>query len=380
MHARRARRSRARMIAEDIASASTFSTDQGYAYANVLPLTKVDSRQAHGQPDVRGRARQARLLRAHQHPRQLQDARQGDPPRDEDLRGRAVQQHEPRGLQAPDQALGFFENVVVSTKRGSTRVRRGQRRGHRARHRHVPDRRRLLVGRELHRPGADLAEQPVRPRQDARAAGADLAACASCSCCASSSRTSSTPTDVRVRPLQPLLFYPSFDRNARGGTLTWGYLLGDGARAFRTYKLEDVDVQQDQAGRTIGGFGTDAPVAAGTRREPVPRRLHVVAAPVADVGLAQQPPVPHERLVPLDLRSSTPIRSPPRRRLQARQRLGALLQAAVGPVHPPLQRRGRPHDLGSIRSACRSASATSSAASTTSAATRCSRSARRSTC
>ena len=59
------------MIAEDRENLSAFYQDQGYAYANVLPLTKVDLDEAHDQPDVRGRARQARLLRAHQHPRQL---------------------------------------------------------------------------------------------------------------------------------------------------------------------------------------------------------------------------------------------------------------------------------------------------------------------
>ena len=92
-------------------------------------------------------------------------------------------------------ALGFFEKVEVSTKRGAGRRQdRRQLRGHRAADRHVPDRRRLLVGRELHRPGADLAEQPVRPRPDAARCRRSSRACASCSCCSSTTRTSSTPT------------------------------------------------------------------------------------------------------------------------------------------------------------------------------------------
>lgn len=52
-----------------------------------------------------------------------------------------------------------------------------------------------------------------------------------------------------------LLFYPSFSRTARGGDLTWGYLFGDHVRVFGTYKLENVEVKQNQAGFTFGGFG-----------------------------------------------------------------------------------------------------------------------------
>ena len=52
------------------------------------------------------------------------------------------------------QALGFFEKVEVSTKAGSNDEQgRCQPRSHRATDRHLPDRRRLLVVRELHRPG-----------------------------------------------------------------------------------------------------------------------------------------------------------------------------------------------------------------------------------
>jgi outer membrane protein insertion porin family len=61
-----------------------------------------------------------------------------------------------------------------------------------------------------------------------------------------------------------LLFYPSFNRTARGGDVTWGYLFGDWTRVFGTYKLEFVDVQQNQLGQTIGGFGNVTPVTNGT--------------------------------------------------------------------------------------------------------------------
>ena len=61
-----------------------------------------------------------------------------------------------------------------------------------------------------------------------------------------------------------LLFFPAFNRTARGGDLTWGYLLGDHVRVFGTYKLEDVTVKQNQAGLAIGGFSPSARVSAGT--------------------------------------------------------------------------------------------------------------------
>jgi len=61
-----------------------------------------------------------------------------------------------------------------------------------------------------------------------------------------------------------LLFYPSFNRTARGGDLTWGYLFGDWTRVFGTYKLEYVEVAENQLGQTIGGFGNVTPVSSGT--------------------------------------------------------------------------------------------------------------------
>ena len=61
-----------------------------------------------------------------------------------------------------------------------------------------------------------------------------------------------------------LLFYPSFNRTSRGGDLTWGYLFGDHVRVFGTYKLENVQVKQNQAGVNLGGFGAAAQLAPGT--------------------------------------------------------------------------------------------------------------------
>jgi outer membrane protein insertion porin family len=61
-----------------------------------------------------------------------------------------------------------------------------------------------------------------------------------------------------------LLFYPSFNRTARGGDLTWGYLLGDYVRVFGTYKLENVDVKQNQGTAAAGGPFGQATVSNGT--------------------------------------------------------------------------------------------------------------------
>ncbi len=61
-----------------------------------------------------------------------------------------------------------------------------------------------------------------------------------------------------------LLYYPSFNRTARGGDITFGYLLADYTRLLATYKLESVNVNQNQLGVNIGGFGASTPVTAGT--------------------------------------------------------------------------------------------------------------------
>lgn len=61
-----------------------------------------------------------------------------------------------------------------------------------------------------------------------------------------------------------LLYYPSFNRTSRGGDLTWGYMLTDYVRVFGTYKLEWVSVAQNQAGLAISGFGQTLSIGGGT--------------------------------------------------------------------------------------------------------------------
>ena len=62
------------------------------------------------------------------------------------------------------------------------------------------------------------------------------------------------------------LFYPSFNRIARGGDLTFGYLLGDRVRVFATYKLavilEDGNVRPRKASTAGGTRDPHAPPIA----------------------------------------------------------------------------------------------------------------------
>ena len=58
--------------------------------------------------------------------------------------------------------------------------------------------------------------------------------------------------------------FESFNRNATGGNVTWGYPLTDDIRLFTTYKAELVDVQT--AGRgTFFGSGLTSPLPAGVQ-------------------------------------------------------------------------------------------------------------------
>jgi outer membrane protein insertion porin family len=75
-----------------------------------------------------------------------------------------------------------------------------------------------------------------------------------------------TPVTFAFSLYNSLLFYPSFNRTARGGDLTWGYLLSvdHNIRVFGTYKLESVTVAQNQAGQVVGGFAPSAQATPGT--------------------------------------------------------------------------------------------------------------------
>ena len=190
---------------------------------------------AHRRPHLRDPEGRAGLLRAHQHPRQHQDARQGHPPRAAHLRGRArTTRRCSTSRSAACTALGFFEKVDVSTKRGVERRQDGrQRRGHRARRparsRSAPASRRSRTSsrrRRSRRTTCSAAAQTLTLQ-------AQISACASCSCCGSSTRTSSTPTDLRLLLFKqdrcPIRRSPA--RRA-AASLTWGYLLAEDLRVF----------------------------------------------------------------------------------------------------------------------------------------------------
>src|SRR5262249_49318425 len=55
--------------------------------------------------------------------------------------------------------------------------------------------------------------------------------------------------------------FGTFFRNAKGGTLTWGYPLSYEARAYLTYKLEDVNIATGSGGFASLG-ATSAPINA----------------------------------------------------------------------------------------------------------------------
>lgn len=61
-----------------------------------------------------------------------------------------------------------------------------------------------------------------------------------------------------------LLYYPNFNRTTRGGDLTWGYMFGDFVRLLGTYKLEWVQVGQNNSGLQLAGFGQVQSIAGGT--------------------------------------------------------------------------------------------------------------------
>jgi outer membrane protein insertion porin family len=340
-------------IAEDREKISNYYQDQGYAYANVLPLTKVDlpNRKINLTFEI-ARGKRAYFERI--------NIRGNSKTRDKVIRremkiseGELFNNTNLEISKRRINALGFFENVVVEQQaRLVGRVRRGQRRGVRAAHRHVPDRRRLLVGRKLHRPGADQrrttcsgAARPSRCRRSCRA----------------------LRQLFLLRFVEPYFLdtrwtfafdlynqsrgFGTFSRNASGGTLTWGYPLSYEARAFFTYKLEDVDISTGSGG--IANLGAPRSADRGDeRREPVPRRRDLVAARLAVLGLAQQPPVPVGRLVPHVVRR---VREPVHRLREQVRALGWLrapLPPAVGAVRLSRQHRARLHHLD--RSARRS--------------------------
>ncbi len=259
------------LIAEAREAVSNYYQDQGYAYANVSPLTKVDldKRQIHLTFEI-SRGKRTYFERI--------NIRGNAKTRDKVIRremkvseGELFNNTNLEISKRRIMALGFFENVVVSTKRGSSD--------------------------EFVEVNVEVTERPTGTFQ----IGAGFSSVENFIAQAQISqnnlfgRGQTLALQAQISSLRQLFllrfvepyfldtywtfafdlynqslgFYTYF-RNASGGTLTWGYPLLFEARvrdvrAFLTYKLEDVSVTTN-----AGGFAD----------------LGAVAAPIASTSVA----------------------------------------------------------------------------------------------
>jgi outer membrane protein insertion porin family len=250
------------MIAEDREKLSSYYQDQGYAYANVLPLTKVDlpNRRISLTFEV-ARGKRAYFERI--------NIRGNSKTRDKVIRremkiseGELFNNTNLEISKRRITALGFFENVVVSTKRGSSD--------------------------EFVEVNVEVSERPTGTFQ----IGAGFSSVENFIAQAQISqnnlfgRGQTLALQAQISSLRQLFLlrfvepyfldtqwtfafdlynqsrgFGTFYRNASGGTLTWGYPLSYEARAFLTYKLEDVSITTGSGG--IANLGaTSAPIAS----------------------------------------------------------------------------------------------------------------------
>jgi outer membrane protein insertion porin family len=249
-------------IAEDREKLSAYYQDQGYAYANVLPLTKVDlpTRKISLTYEV-ARGKRAYFERI--------NIRGNSKTRDKVIRremkiseGELFNNTNLETSKRRITALGFFENVVVSTKRGSSD--------------------------EFVEVNVEVSERPTGTFQIGAGFSSveNFIAQAQISqnnlfgrgqTLALQAQLSSLRQLFLLRFVEPYFLdtewtfafdlynqsrgFGTFYRNASGGTLTWGYPLSYEARAFLTYKLEDVSITTGSGGFANLG-ATSAPIAA----------------------------------------------------------------------------------------------------------------------
>jgi outer membrane protein insertion porin family len=248
------------MIAEDREKLSNYYQDQGYAYANVLPLTKVDlpNRKINLTFEV-ARGKRAYFERI--------NIRGNSKTRDKVIRremkiseGEMFNNTNLEISKRRINALGFFENVVVSTKRGSSD--------------------------EFVEVNVEVSERPTGTFQIGAGFSSveNFIAQAQISqnnlfgrgqTLALQAQLSSLRQLFLLRFVEPYFLdtnwtfafdlynqsrgFGTFYRNASGGTLTWGYPLSYEARAFLTYKLEDVSISTGSGG--IANLGaTSVPI------------------------------------------------------------------------------------------------------------------------
>ena len=249
-------------IAEDREKLSAYYQDQGYAYANVLPLTKVDlpTRKITLTYEV-ARGKRAYFERI--------NIRGNAKTRDKVIRremkiseGELFNNTNLETSKRRITALGFFENVVVSTKRGSSD--------------------------EFVEVNVEVSERPTGTFQIGAGFSSveNFIAQAQISqnnlfgrgqTLALQAQLSSLRQLFLLRFLEPYLLdtewtfgidlynqsrgFGTFFRNSYGGQLTWGYPLSYEARAFLIYKLEDVSITTGSGGFANLG-ATSAPIAA----------------------------------------------------------------------------------------------------------------------
>jgi len=249
-------------IAEDRENLSAFYQDQGYAYANVLPLTKVDlEKRTIGLTFEVSRGKRAYFERI--------NIRGNSKTRDKVIRremkiseGELFNNTNLEVSKRRIMALGFFENVVISTKRGSSD--------------------------EFVEVNVEVSERPTGTFQ----IGAGFSSVENFIAQAQISqnnlfgRGQTLALQAQISSLRQLFLlrfvepyfldtqwtfafdlynqsrgFQTFYRNATGGTLSWGYPLSYEAKAFLTYKLEDVSITTGSGG--IANLGaTTAPIAA----------------------------------------------------------------------------------------------------------------------
>ena len=251
-------------ISEDREKLSAFYQDQGYAYANVSPLTKVDlpNRKISLTYEV-ARGKRAYFERI--------NIRGNSKTRDKVIRremkiseGELFNNTNLEVSKRRITALGFFENVTVSTKRGSSD--------------------------EFVEVNVEVSERPTGTFQ----IGAGFSSVENFIAQAQISQNnlfgrgqtlsvqaqlSSLRQLFLLRFIEPYFFntmwtfgidlynqsigFVNFFRNSSGGQLTWGYPLSYEARAFLIYKLEDVDITTGSGG--ISNLGaTSTPIQAAS--------------------------------------------------------------------------------------------------------------------
>ena len=249
-------------IAEDREKLSNYYQDQGYAYANVLPLTKVDlpNRRIMLTFEV-ARGKRAYFERI--------NIRGNSKTRDKVIRremkiseGELFNNTNLEVSKKRVNALGFFETVVISTKRGSSD--------------------------EFVEVNVEVTERPTGTFQ----IGAGFSSVENFIAQAQISqnnlfgRGQTLALQAQISSLRQLFLlrfvepwfldtewrfsfdlynqsrgFGTFYRNASGGTLTWGYPLTYEAAAFLTYKLEDVSISTGSGG--IANLGaTSTPIQA----------------------------------------------------------------------------------------------------------------------